>query len=55
MSKKVKNNRTVVALKGTKYNYYIKLNTKNRKTAGKEKMRLKKYNPITRKREIFRE
>lgn len=55
MSKKVKNNRIVVALKGTKYIYYAKLNVKARKLANKGKLKLRKYNPVTRKREIFGE
>jgi ribosomal protein L33 len=55
MSKKTKSNTVVVALKGTKYIYYTKLNVKLRKTAGKGKLRLRKYNPVTRQREIFGE
>jgi len=55
MTKKTKNNTVVVALKGNKYIYYTKFNPKARRTAGKPKLKCKKYNPITRKREIFGE
>lgn len=55
MTKKAKKNTLVVALKGTKYLYYTAANVKARRTAGKPKIKCKKYNPVTRKREIFGE
>jgi hypothetical protein len=55
MTKKAKNNTVVVALKGTKYIYYTMCNPKARRTAGKPKIKCRKYNPVTRKREMFGE
>jgi ribosomal protein L33 len=51
IKKKGKNTTLVTPLKGTKYLYYTKVNQKTRK--GLDKIKVKKYNPITRKREIF--